>query len=112
MKARVKATGEIVTITGTDGICLTDENGNYHLIRDLEGCEAMPDYWEKLTHQAAIGAMQVMLASGVPTSLQYQYTKEADHHNVIADEAVKFAVSLVTKIKNHDEENKVQGNPQ
>ncbi len=119
MKARVKATGEIIEIS-EDCSCLYAENydKSYNLnelefldVKEKSFPKDEPDYWEKLTHQAAIGAMQVMLASGVPTSLQYQYTKEADHHNVIADEAVKFAVSLVTKIKNHDEENKVQGNP-
>lgn len=135
MKARVKATGEIIEVrevTKYDSnynplVYYKAENGFSYKeeqldFKDLTQGKAdvkeksfpkdEPDYWEKLTHQAAIGAMQVMLASGVPTSLQYQYTKEADHHNVIADEAVKFAVSLVTKIKNHDEENKVQGNPQ
>lgn len=119
MKARVKATGEIIEIS-EDCSCLYAENydKSYNLnelefldVKEKSFPKDEPGYWEKLTHQAAIGAMQVMLASGVPTSLQYQYTKEADHHNVIADEAVKFAVSLVTKIKNHDEENKVQGNP-
>ena len=134
MKARVKATGEIIEVNkvtsyskdfevlvyykGDDGFSYKEEQLDFEDltqgkadVKEKSLPKDEPDYWEKLTHQAAIGAMQVMLASGVPTSLQYQYTKEADHHNVIADEAVKFAVSLVTKIKNHNEENKVQGNP-
>lgn len=90
MKARLKATGEIVTITGTDGICLTDENGNYHLIRDLEGCEAMPDYWEKLKHQYAGMAMQGILANPEMMSLD-----DID----VAATAIRIANITISKLK-------------
>lgn len=100
MKARLKATGEIVTITGTDGICLTDENGNYHLIRDLEGCEAMPDYWEKLKHQYAGMAMQGLLSN----SLYLQRLILTSIEDVsLADEvtmcAYDYATTLINKLK-------------
>lgn len=86
MKARVKATGEIVTITGTDGICLTDENGHYHLIGNLEGCEVMPDYWKKLTHQYAGQFLQGMIISK-PFTRDY------------VEDAYQYATSLVNKLK-------------
>ena len=101
MKARVKATGEIVTITGTDGICLTDENGNYHLIRDLEGCEAMPDYWEKLHHQAAIAAMQGILSNTkLMDILGMQKGRELDE--MVADLSLKHATTLENKLKEEE----------
>lgn len=96
MKARIKATGEIVTITGTDGICLTDENGNYHLIKDLEGCEAMPDYWEKLKHQAAISAMQGIL-SNPDIELDVEGTEA--YVQATAQVSLKLATELVNKLK-------------
>lgn len=95
MKARVKTTGEIVTITGTDGICLTDENGNYHLIRDLEGCEAMPDYWEKLLHQYA-----GMVTQGLLTNLGN--TVNPDY---IVEEAKAYATALVEELKKEKKRN-------
>ena len=100
MKARVKATGEIVTITGTDGICLTDENGNYHLIRDLEGCEAMPDYWEKLRHQYAGMAMQGLLSNSAYLENFIKYSREDDSlATVVSANAVDYATTLINKLK-------------
>ncbi len=93
MKARVKATGEIVTITGTDGICLTDENGNYHLIRDLEGCEAMPDYWEKLKHQYA-----GMILAATYSSTLFENTSKVDLYK----NAILMARELVNKLKEEE----------
>lgn len=61
-------------------------------------CEPKAD-WQQIETQAAIGAMQVMLANGVPTTLQYQYTKDADNHQVIATEAVQYAKALVAELK-------------
>lgn len=106
--------GEIVTITGTDGICLPDENGNYHLIKDLEGCEAMPEYWEKLKHQYAGMAMQGMVKT-------YEQMMRADieckmdcceyvdaevangvlrsHAEACAEFCAEFATALVNKLK-------------
>lgn len=43
MKARVKTTGKIVTITGTDGICLTDENDFALFIG-----EEMVTHWQEI----------------------------------------------------------------
>lgn len=100
MKARVKATGEIVTITGTDGICLTDENGNYHLIRDLEGCEAMPDYWEKLKHQYAGMALQGLLSNWKYVKHFIDNTLEGESlSDLISMCAYDYATALIERLK-------------
>ena len=100
MKARVKATGEIVTITGTDGICLTDENGNYHLIRDLEGCEAMPDYWEKLKHQYAGMALQGLLSNWNYVKHFIDNTLEGESlSDLISMCAYDYATALIERLK-------------
>lgn len=93
MKARVRATGRIVTITGTDGICLTDETGNYHLIRDLEGCEAMPDYWERLKHQHVGLAMQGILANPETVGLD-----DID----VAATSIRIANITISKLKEEE----------
>lgn len=107
MKVRIKKTGEILEVAEYAKVAMDvcDSYGTpleYCLdeIEIVEDVNRSPDIdWQQVTNQAAIGAMQVMLASGVPVSLQYQYTKEADNHNVIAHEAVLYARALVEELK-------------
>ena len=57
MKARVKATGEIVNVTHI---------GTKYYLYDLNNVEIIdePDYWDKLHHQAAISAMSAFVIRG------------------------------------------------
>ena len=61
MKARVKATGEIVEVDHIEGGYLHTSDGLY-LIAELEGIESDIDYWTRLEHQAAIAAMQGLMS--------------------------------------------------
>lgn len=93
------------------GVVCTDGVTKYVYTLGIEIDQIVPDRiekgsllskdidWQQVTNQAAIGAMQVMLTSGVPTSLQYQYTKDSDNHKVIASEAVLYARALVEELK-------------
>ena len=107
MKARIKKTGEVLEVAEYAKVAMDvcDSYGTpleYGLdeIEIVEDVNRSPDiYWQQVTNQAAIGAMQVMLASGVPVSLRYQYTNEADNHKVIAHEAVLYARALVEELK-------------
>lgn len=107
MKVRIKKTGEVLEVAEYAKVAMVvcDSYGNpleYGLneIEIIEDVNRNPDiYWRQVETQAAIGAMQVMLTRGVPASLQYQYTKEADNHKVIAHEAVLYARELVEELK-------------
>lgn len=66
MKARVKATGEIVEITS--GVICIDKNGykqtiHSDFIEPYVDISTDNDYWEKLKHQYAGMAMQGMFAN-------------------------------------------------
>ena len=59
MKARVKATGEIVEVMYSTEMGVGTSNGVY-LVQDLEEIES--DYWTRLEHQYAGMAMQGLIA--------------------------------------------------
>lgn len=119
MKAKFRKTGEIVDIISysgnadrndvLDSVSYIDSKGVEHsreklnFYWDFESIQetsiAPNTDWQQVTNQAAIGAMQVMLASGVPASLRYQYTNNADNHKIIASEAVLYARALVEELK-------------
>ncbi len=67
MKARVKATGEIVEVHTSDDADFVDRNGKYYWEHELffgsldVSSNDDPDYWTRLEHQAAIAAMQGMI---------------------------------------------------
>ena len=96
MKARVKATGEIVEVNlpyisslfGSD-ICFDGKEDNYPYLLDELDFEFVnePDYWEKLKHQYAGMAMEGMMAH---TNIDY---------DEIVDLCVEFATALVEKLK-------------
>ena len=93
MKARVKATGEIVNVYNWGDPTFRADNGNLYqrveLDFDVED-ENNPDYWEKLLHQYAGMAMQGMLSNPACENL---ITK------AIVKEAVDIATALVQKLK-------------
>lgn len=60
MKARVKATGEIIELFNME----FDEDGNEYYRDELDFIEDFePDYWEKLKHQYAGIVMQGLLTN-------------------------------------------------
>lgn len=96
MKARVKATGEIVDIirnSAFDKDVFYDSNGQKYNREELsfdvkeKSFPKDEDYWTRLEHQAAIAAMQGMLAH---TNIDY---------DEIVNLCVEFAHSLVEKMK-------------
>ena len=94
MKARVKATGEIVNVYNWRDPTFRADNGEVYqksgLDFDVEG-ENNPDYWEKLKHQYAGMAMQGMVRT-VGHDRMYPPEK-------IAIYAVACATALVEKLK-------------
>ena len=96
MKARVKATGDIVDATliqGDNGKLWyeIDKSGHWLTYEELDfNFVREPDYWEKLKHQYAGMAMQGMIAN-----LRYY-----DHPSQgIVEDAIAFAHALVEKMK-------------
>lgn len=109
MKARIKATGEIVNITYSHYITsggavmkkiYKDQRGKEYFDNELEFLqeeeEYIPDYWEKLKHQAAISAMQGILSN--PES-ELDYKDDETLPQAIAGCAAKIAHALVEKLK-------------
>ena len=100
MKARVKATGEIVEVTyGCDFreskivelyTNIEDPNDVFEKeeLEFLYDSEFI-DYWERLKHQAAISAMQ-----GILTHMDVTVPTEW-----VAEEAEAYATALVEKLK-------------
>ena len=88
MKARVKATGEIV-----DKTAMVSFQGDDFYLDELESLDDNPDYWTRLEHQAAIGAMQGILA---------KYGIEPLPDDLIND-ACEYAHALVEKLKEKEE---------
>ena len=91
MKARIKATGEIVEVTRiVDRYVMTHHPHTITFEKDeLDfDIEDDPDYWTRLEHQAAIAAMQ-----GLISRVHWSEVKD------ITEYAVKIAHALVEKMK-------------
>ena len=106
MKARVKGTGEIVTIMkniGYPGGYVASNGRTYHdedltLIVDED-----PDYWARFEHQAAIAAMQGMLNNSLLITGLLKVNKS--HEDIVAEvtsTAIRYAHALVEKMKEAD----------
>ena len=84
MKARVKATGEIVEVHTSDDADFVDRNGKYYWEHELffgsldVSSYDDPDYWTRLEHQYAGMAMQEIIA----------------RHNVDFDTVVEWSADL------------------
>ena len=89
MKARVKATGEIVDV---NQCAILYEDGKRELMqgKELEEVQGAPDYWEKLKHQYAGMAMQGILANPEMMSLS-----DID----VAATAIRIANITISKLK-------------
>ena len=99
MKARVKATGEIVELLQDgDMYYCTDKVKWFHawelnFIDDTDE-EDTPDYWTRLEYQYAGMAM-----AGICANPSYDETSYA----VMADDAIRSAQALVEKLKEKEE---------
>ncbi len=89
MKARIKATGEIVEVSPYWTEIHTTNGGCYEMT-EVELMPDVPDYWTRLEHQYAGMAMQGMMAH---TNIDY---------DEIVDLCVEFAHSLVEKYKKEE----------
>ena len=90
MKARVKATGEIIDIAEYSTIYAENFDTCFYP-DELEILDNSEDYWTRLEHQAAIAAMQ-QLVHLVNVGYEYVYEETA----IIA---MNFAHALVEKMK-------------
>ena len=93
MKARVKATGEIVDVYNWGNPTYRATDGSLYekdvLDFDVED-ENNPNYWEKLKHQYAGMAMQGLMAEGQCPNISCRD---------MADFAVNYATALVEALK-------------
>lgn len=94
MKARVKATGEIVELYRFS-VVAEKGSGVPYTLEQLE-FEAPFDYWEKLLHQYAGMAMQGILSN--PES-ELDYKGDETLPQALAECAAKVAHALVEKLK-------------
>lgn len=108
MKARVKATGEIISLDEKSTVLdINPCNFNSYEISELEilyeNTNFPPDYWTRLEHQYAGMAMQGILSN--PEYLRsLMHTKHDDYrvHEVVPDVAVRVSHALVEKYKKEE----------
>lgn len=116
MKARVKATGEIVEVkkeydhsNAMVEVFYSNEEDSYEVYEkeelDFDVYEkSFPkddDYWTRLEHQAAIAAMQGILSN--QRVIEALINSKATMEQVIPRNAYRFAHALVEKMKNTNE---------
>ena len=94
MKARVKATGEIVEIAEYS-IIYAENYEPCFCPSELEILDASDDYWTRLEHQAAIAAMQ-----GLMSNVEQIHIREGHSFcDEVVGISVKVAHALVEKYK-------------
>ena len=89
MKARIKATGEIIDIAEYSTIYAENFDTCFYP-NELEILDNSEDYWTRLEHQAAIAAM-----GGICGNTSYDNTTWTN----MAEDAIKAAHALVEKMK-------------
>ena len=120
MKARVKATGEIVEVEPTfvDGnkvYSWVTNNGYFHSsgsldfetitqekndVKEKSLPKDEPDYWDKLHHQAAIAAMQGVLSNDELLNDIFKGVYPTERPKYLANRIDDYATALVDKLKN------------
>ena len=121
MKARVKATGEIVDVQATliEGYDVVSTDGVYFTLDQLEleqkheifaenclngikqGIKYDPDYWTRLEHQYAGMAMQGIMANqDLIVDIVRKRGLDEPIKLGISDLAIQVATALVEKLKN------------
>lgn len=101
MKARVIKTGDIIEISEDCSYLYAENYDKSYNLNELEFLDVKeksmfknePDYWEKLTHQAAIAAMQGILANPETIGLG-----DID----VAVTAIRIANITVSKLKEEE----------
>ena len=103
MKARVKATGELIDLPRLTRVYSYEEDESMFFLKDLEILDNIqPDYWTRLEHQYAGMAMQGMLSDNVAME-QIVYNQEGMIAKIVANFAVTCATALVEKLKEKEE---------
>ena len=108
MKARVKATGEIVEVHTSDDADFVDRNGKYYWEHELffgsldVSSYDDPDYWTRLEHQYAGMAMQGILSNNVIMN-NIRETSEETMAKIVTNFATNFAHALVEELKEKEE---------
>ena len=96
MKARVKATGEIIELCNME----FDEDGNEYYRDELELIgDYEPDYWEKLKHQYAGMAMQGILSNKELYDTITECVWPPKRPAYISERCDEFATALVNRLK-------------
>ena len=105
MKARIKATGEIVEVTRiVDRYVMTHHPHAITFEKDeLDfDIEDDPDYWERLKHQYAGMAMQALIVEYRNAQSRHGFS-ESIIQETCAKECIQFAHALVQKLKEKEE---------
>ena len=100
MKARVKATGEIVKIFDKGNGLFEASDGETYFPQGLRFIDDEPDYWEKLHHQAAIAAMQGILSNDELLNDIFKGVYPTERPKYLANRIDDYATALVEKLKN------------
>ena len=95
MKARIKATGEIIDIAEYSTIYAENYDTCFYP-SELEFLDNDPDYWTRLEHQYAGMAMQGILAN-------HYITDRINVSVLITETASAIALALVEKLKEKEE---------
>ena len=110
MKARVKATGEIVEVHTSDDADFIDRNGKYYWEHELffGSLDVSPydelDYWARLEHQYAGMAMQgIVMNEKMQEDLHKAFGKDESMDVTISEFAIDIANTLVQKLKEKEE---------
>lgn len=92
MKARVKATGEIV-----DGNAMVSFQGDDFYLKELEAIQDDPDYWTRLEHQYAGMAMNALLLTNNIRNGDLEGMRECNTN------AMAIAYALIQELKEKEE---------
>lgn len=105
MKARIKATGEIVDVTRIVEKYVATHHPHTitfekdELDFDIE--DDIPDYWTRLEHTYAGMAMQGILNNNLLSSVLFKTgTTHEDYINEVVNVAHEYAKTLITRMKN------------
>jgi len=102
MKARIKATGEIVEIVKIEDNLFIDSSCCQYEPYEIEWEINNSNYWTRLEHQYAGMAMQGMLSDNMAME-QIVYNQEGMIAKIVATFAVTCATALVEKLKEKEE---------
>ena len=107
MKARVKATGDIIEISEDCSYLYAEHYDKSYNLNELEFLDVKeksfpkdnPDYWTRLEHQYAGMAMQGMLSN---PEIELDYEGNEGCVQAVAATAARFAHALVEKYKENN----------